>query len=207
MSFTMYNLEDHYIYDEYLYDNMSSINQRDNELINDLCNQPDNELINELYNQVNQVNEYKNLLIGYTPINIKESRVVQFFMKSKIESNPITLQSAYADSNVIRLPGRAIINKITCRNIKGGLIPTNTPSKIIGIFSKNGSNSSNIFFGNYKKGVNLTTISLSEFNNIVTGNNIPEPVDETYIFSIYMEYLQEPYDQYQLEITIDYTLL
>jgi hypothetical protein len=64
----MYNLEDHYIYDEYLYDNMSSINQPDNELINEVCYQPDNELINEL---CNQVNEYKNLLIGYTPINIK----------------------------------------------------------------------------------------------------------------------------------------
>jgi acetylornithine deacetylase len=32
----MYNLEDHYIYDEYLYDNMSRINQLDNELINGL---------------------------------------------------------------------------------------------------------------------------------------------------------------------------
>ena len=200
MSFTMYNVEEDDIYNQYNVENSETgnvTNQGINFRVYDL-------IIIEGVNELQLLdNDYENPLVGYTPININESRVGQIIMKTNNSNQPVT----YSDSNIIRLPGRAIINKITCRNIKGGLIPTNTPSKIIGIFSKNGSNSSNIFFGNYKKGVNLTTISLSEFNNIVTGNDIPEPVDETYIFSIYMEYLQEPYDQYQLEITIDYTLL
>ena len=196
MSFTIYNLEEHYMYQEYLDINELSTNELSNEPSNELSNEPGNELSNE----------HKNILIGYTPINIRESRLVQFFMKSNNHSNPVNLQAAYADTNVIRLPGKAIINKITGINVKGGPIPENTPSKVIGIFSKNGSKSSNMFFGNYNKGVSLTSISLSAFNNTVTGNNVPEPVDETYIFSIYMEYLQEPYDKYQLEITIDYTL-
>jgi hypothetical protein len=196
----MYNVEEDDIYNQYNVENSETgnvTNQGINFRVYDL-------IIIEGVNELQLLdNDYENPLVGYTPININESRVGQIIMKTNNSNQPVT----YSDSNIIRLPGRAIINKITCRNIKGGLIPTNTPSKIIGIFSKNGSNSSNIFFGNYKKGVNLTTISLSEFNNIVTGNDIPEPVDETYIFSIYMEYLQEPYDQYQLEITIDYTLL
>jgi hypothetical protein len=192
MSFTIYNLEEHYMYQEYLDINVPNENEVSNELSNEISN---------------HINEDKNLLIGYTPINIKESRLVQFFMKTNNDLNPINLQSAYTDTNVIRLPGKAIINKITAINIKGGLIPENTPTKIIGIFSKNGTNISNIFFGSYLKGVNLTQISLSAFNNIVIGNNVADPVDETYIFSIYTEYLQEPYDQYQLQITIDYTLL
>ena len=201
MSFTMYNVEEDNIINQYNVENSEtgySSNQGINFTVYDLIII---EGVNELQLLLNQ---YENPLVGYTPININESRVGQIIMKTNHSNQPVT----YSDSNIIRLPGRAIINSITGINVKGGPIPSETLTLIVGYFIKEGQDpSSNIFFGTYNEGADPTAISLSEFNNLVTGNTITEPLDESYIFVLYTEYLQEPYNQYQLQITIDYTLL
>jgi len=122
-------------------------------------------------------------------------------ISNNIPATTISLQ----DPNILRLPGNAIINSIEVINVKGGPIPIDTISEATIITLKNPFFVDTInIVGSFDP---PQLVSLSEFNNTVLGTEITVPLDETYIFYYLPNNLSSPYNQYQLQITINYTLV
>lgn len=192
----MYNVEEDDIYNQYALGNTTNTNQPNNCVFNLITIEGVNEL--QLLNR-----EEGNILIGYTAAsNVQYSDQVQFFVISN--DIPATDPISFADPNILRLPGNAIINSIEVINVKGGPIFPDTNSEAIIFTCKNDF----VDFINIIGSIDPTEgVSLSEFNNTVLGSEITVPLDETNVFLYIPNSLRPPYNQYQLQITINYTLV
>jgi hypothetical protein len=192
----MYNIEEDDIYNQYAVGNTTNTNQPNNCVFNLITIEGVNEL--QLLNR-----EEGNILIGYTAAsNVQYSDQSQFFVISN--DIPATDPISFADPNILRLPGNAIINSIEVINVKGGPILPDTNSEAIIVTCKNDF----VDFINIIGSIDPTeAVSLSEFNNTVLGSEITVPLDETNVFLYIPNSLRPPYDQYQLQITINYALV
>lgn len=201
MSFTIYNVEEDNIINQYNVENSetdNSSNQGVNFTIYDL-------IIIEGVNELQLLNNTgeSGILIGYTAAsNVQYSDQSQFFMKTN--DIPATEILSFTNPNILRLPGNVVINSIEVINVKGGPIPIDTISEAVIITCKNDF----IDFINIVGSIDPEQgVSLAEFNNTVIGSEITVPLDETNVFFYIPHFLSSPYDQYQLQITINYTLV
>jgi hypothetical protein len=198
MSFVMYNVEEDDIYNQYALGNTTNTNQPNNCVFNLITIEGVNEL--QLLNR-----EEGNILIGYTAAsNVQYSDQAQFFVISNDIPADDEIPPSFTNPNILRLPGNAIINSIEVINVKGGPIFPDTNSEAIIFTCKNDF----VDFINIIGSIDPTEgVSLSEFNNTVLGSEITVPLDETNVFLYIPNSLRPPYNQYQLQITINYTLV
>ena len=200
MSFTIYNVEEDDIYNQYAVGNTTNTNQPNNCVFNLITIEGVNDL--QILNKEGETG----VLIGYTPAsNVVISNQAQFFLLTDdIPADDNTL--IFTNPNIARLPGNAIINSITAINVKGGPIPTDIISQA-GVFACQSGfiNVINVI-GNFTSSPE-ELLPLSDFNNLVIGSEITEILDETYVFIYGPNNLVAPYDQYQLQLTVNYTLV
>ena len=201
MSFTIYNVEEDDIYNQYAIGNTTNTNQPNNCVFNLITIEGVNDL--QILNKEGEAG----VLIGYTAAsNVIYSDQGQFFMLTDDIPADDELPPSFTNPNIARLPGNAIINSISVINVKGGPIPTDIISEA-GVFAcKNGFTNIINIIGNITPPP-TEIIPLYDFNNPVIGSEIIEILDETYVFVYQPNNLDEPYDQYQLQLTINYTLV
>ena len=197
MSFRIYNLEEDDIYNQYELGNTTNTNQPNNCVFN---------LITiEGVNDLQILNNEGETLIGYTAAsNVTRSDQGQFFMLTN--DIPADNELTFTNPNIARLPGTAIINSISVINVKGGPIPTDISSQAGVIACKTGFTNIINIIGNVSSPT-PELIPLYDFNNSVIGSDEIGILDETFVFVFTPAYLVEPYDQYQLQLTVNYTLV
>ena len=201
MSFTIYNVEEDDIYNQYAVGNTTNTNQPNNCVFNLITIEGVNDL--QILNKEGETG----VLIGYTAAsNVVFSDQGQFFMLTDDIPADDEIPPSFTNPNIARLPGNAIINSITAINVKGGPIPTDIISQAGVLACQSGFTNIINVIGNVTSSP-AEILPLSDFNNLVIGSEIIEILDETYVFIYQPNNLDEPYDQYQLQITINYTLV
>ena len=124
MSFTIYNVEEDDIYNQYAVGNTTNTNQPNNCVFNLITIEGVNDL--QILNKEGETG----VLIGYTAAsNVIFSDQGQFFMLTDDIPADDEIPPSFTNPNIARLPGNAIINSITAINVKGGPIPTDIISQ------------------------------------------------------------------------------
>lgn len=201
MSFTIYNVEEDDIYNQYAVGNTTNTNQPNNCVFNLITIEGVNDL--QILNKEGETG----VLIGYTAAsNVIFSDQGQFFMLTDDIPADDEIPPSFTNPNIARLPGNAIINSITAINVKGGPIPTDIISQAGVLACQSGFTNIINVIGNVTSSP-AEILPLSDFNNLVIGSEIIEILDETYVFIYQPNNLVAPYDQYQLQLTVNYTLV
>lgn len=201
MSFTIYNVEEDDIYNQYAVGNTTNTNQPNNCVFNLITIEGVNDL--QILNKEGETG----VLIGYTAAsNVVFSDQGQFFMLTDDIPADDEIPPSFTNPNIARLPGNAIINSITAINVKGGPIPTDIISQAGVLACQSGFTNIINVIGNVTSSP-AEILPLSDFNNLVIGSEIIEILDETYVFIYQPNNLVAPYDQYQLQLTVNYTLV
>jgi hypothetical protein len=198
-SFVLYDIEKDDILNQYNVDNSESGNSNQSGSNFTVYNLVTIEGVNDLQIQNNE-SGYGTLLIGYTPItdNLSESYGLYFLTENNLDY--IDAQEDPTNTNILRVPNNAKINKIIVKNAKNQAIISN----VLCIIFTTTSDSSIIkpIIGNFDP-PSPSPVNFNIFNSQQIGQEIIEPLDSSYFFVLNIDDSIIPN---QLEINIYYTI-
>ena len=195
-SFVLYDIEEEDILNQYNVDDSEAGNSNQSGSNFTVYNLLTIEGVNDLQIQNND-SGYGTLLIGYTPItdDIPTSYGICFLTENDLDY--INPQTDPTNPYILRVPNNAKINRITVKNAKNSPI---TIDVLCVIYTGNPSGLGSIKF---IIGEQFIPVNLPIFNSTQIGQEITEPLDNSYFFVLNPDASILPN---QLEINIYYTI-